>query len=383
MSKFISLPYWKNKTNEKILYSCDEDIEYKIFCLHSRFDNYARILFDEEINIIIKTIHNHIDNNLTYIIEFKNSNDTVIEIPQKISELLNKKIAEITTYFPFHALIDISKLVNVIDRENPVPESWLRFLSPYIKIPEHYFPFVRDNGIYVNVLVKDEYTYIQDNDKLLYDYKKEYSSLINNIIEQYKEFYMNGAGPFINISDKWQLYGDIDNSNELFSISTWNLPQLTQNKPLNFMNQIIMDKYRYHIPDYINNDLYRHLVAKELSMIDFSFDSTSIVFYFKSLDEANHAMIKLNKVIDNIVNNTFTVIRFNLTNEKWIQIFNDILQEYSNDIVIYSVEDPQRPFSISIYLNGTVTNTDRFQIDIWKKANEYINTLNDSESFNQ
>lgn len=376
VNRYIILPFWRPVVDDAMLLTpCDDNLNYQLFCFHSRFDDYARFIYDKDVAIITRSIYDHIENRFNFIVELKDENDFVIEIKEDELNKFKSKIAEITTKYPNHALINISSLINTIKSKNQIPETWLRHMSSFIQIPEEYQPFVRDDGFYVDVQTEDEYTYIQDGPDMFLTYETKYLNLMDDILKQYTEFYHQGTGLFFGIAGEWELTGDL-NLSPYYANPTWSMPQLTHNDSLNFMNQIVTGKYRYSIDDYLNNDVYRHLVARELSDLTlFSFDSSDIIFYFQNLDEANKAILKLNSLIDTIVSKSFTVVRFNLTDEKWKDIFDMILSEFSDDIVSYSVEDPQRPFSISVLLDYILNNSDDFKKDVWSRANILIDKM--------
>ena len=300
------------------------------------------------------------DVNIMFTSEFKDSKMLIVIRLEKISinspqilltqeqyNTIKSWVDDSISYYPDHVLITYDG-INKSIYDEPVSNTWIKSVIPYVKIPIEYNPFILDEGIYVML---DE------------DYDVKYQNIVMSIIDQLKYFYNNGyITGAKNIADAWNLYiADYDEEIPNLYYAPWKDYRFAPNI-INFLTQRLTgdDVISMKID---HNDVIRHNIAFYAlkNNVQFYFSHDSINFKSSSYQETQ-------KIISSIYDTHLSglIIKFRLSRPSLLKVYQKALQDIYNDsnFIWYATDNPSRPIIVSCLFDINVSiDSERLKIN--------------------
>ena len=334
----LTTPYYRTLAPTNKL-GCDDEPDfnygpYDIFCMESRLYPIVSSLFNDDVDLVFKTINGN------------NRMDLVVTVPSVDNiEFLQDQLDKIITTDPGYCLIDQNELY--LSSSRKYPRDWFNLMLSYVPVPTEYNPYVRSNGIYISF-------------NPLSDFNTAYNDVCTDILKTLDRYYKEGVVfGAADISVPWKLERlDMDEVVPKLYKPLWSDKRFAPHIVEFLMGKIQNDPYIYI--DVSDNLVVRFNIALALSRenIRMIFDGSRVKIPVSNLDDAQYitSLVKSSEKTASGKVITYGINKLSLVH-LYIDAANDLLS--NPGCTGYQVTDPYNPYVFSCLI-GPELSTTRF-----------------------
>lgn len=307
---------------------------YEIFKIKTKISHKIRNFLGIDISILF--VSEKRDNMMANVVKFEKIGENGMNKTVVLSEIqyntIKKWINDSIVTYPQHALITYSGF-NEINGFDRISNGWILSMMKYVSIKEKYDPFIKDEGIYVCFKK---------------DHSNKYNKIIKSIVEQLKNFYINGyVVGAQHIAKSWNLM-EIDYNEYMPRLYApdWKDSRFAKNM-VDFLLKRISGDNIISI-EIEQNDVKKHCMAVYATKnnIEFYITDTSFNFYGNNLEDTRKITSSIYNIGHDVVGQ---VITFYFPRYSWVYLHKQAINEIygESETIWYYGNDPSRQYCLS------------------------------------